>query len=150
MREEREMPGDAMDREKLRALAAFLDRIDTPDFSPGTWKGGERQEDGAIQMPWFCASDIVDHFVQAAYDLGWVRNFDWPQWMGTKEAIRLRDDPEALGIATDDQLAKLLTVIIRQDRFVEGSIEEAFESGFIRAILVRAKALSDSGNDMEL
>ena len=141
---------DAVDRERLRALAAFLPRIETPHFSPGTWKGGERQEDGAIQMPWFCSSDVVEEFVKAAYDLGWVRDFDWPEWIRTEEAILLRDDPEVLATATADQLAKLLTVIIRQDRFVEGSLGEAFECGFVGSILHRAKVLSDAPVEQQL
>lgn len=132
------------DLEKLSALAAFLPRIDAPDFSPGEWRGGERDNDGTIQMPWFCASDVVNDFVKTAYDLGWVTNFDWPDWIQTAEARHLRDDPAALETASPAQLAKLLTVIIRQDRFSEGAIAEAFDSGLLRSILVRAKVLSDA------
>ncbi len=55
-------------------------------------------------------------FVAAAYKFGWVLwgGFDWAEWMKTQEAQRLRDDREALSRATPDQLARLLTVLIRQ------------------------------------
>ncbi|WP_052041751.1 DUF6508 domain-containing protein [Paracoccus sphaerophysae] len=134
-------------REGLSALAAFLPSIRAPDFSSGTWKGGEQQADGSIQMPWFAQSDAISDFVKAAYDLDWVRSFDWPEWTQTEEAFRLRNDPEALAGATADQLAKLLTVVIRQDRFAEGSLAEAFDNGLILSILERAKVLSDAANE---
>jgi len=82
-------------------------------------------------------------FIQAAYDFGWVEweKFDWPKWKGTMEAIQLRDNPDALGKATPEQLAKLLTVCIRQDRFAEGTLQAAFETGLLTRILKRARAI---------
>jgi len=40
--------------------------------------------------------------------------------MQTEEGQSLRDRPEALAAASADDLAKLLTAIVRSDRFVEG------------------------------
>jgi hypothetical protein len=39
----------------------------------------------------------------------------------------------------------LLTAIVRSDRFVEGSIEGAFESGLLAAICRRAAVLLETG-----
>jgi len=47
--------------------------------------------------------------------------------------------------ATPEQLAMLLTAIVRSDRFVEGSIAGAFESGLLVAICRRAATLLESG-----
>jgi hypothetical protein len=44
-------------------------------------------------------------------------HFDWPPWSGTEEAFQLRDDAAKLANATEHQIAPLLTVIIRQERF---------------------------------
>jgi hypothetical protein len=41
----------------------------------------------------------------------------------------------------DDQLAKVLTVLIRQDRFDEGALQSAFDMGLLTAIIRRAEAL---------
>jgi hypothetical protein len=83
-------------------------------------------------------------FIDAAYAMDWVlRDFDWSEWMQTPEAIALRDDTEVLKRANPDQLAKLLTMLIRQDRFVEGSLAETFDSGLLTAILRRAAALAE-------
>ena len=38
----------------------------------------------------------------------------------------MRDDPEVLATATLDQLAKLITVLVRQERFAEVSLMGAF------------------------
>ena len=63
---------------------------------------------------------------------GWVvAGFDWRTWLGTPEGEAMRASPDAVAAATPEQLAWLLTAIIRSDRFVEGSIEGAFESGLL-------------------
>jgi hypothetical protein len=75
--------------------------------------------------------------------MGWVeRDFDWGTWMGTPEALNLRDAPASLVNATPAQLAHLLTVVIRQDRFAEGSLVASYESGLLTGILRRAAVLA--------
>jgi hypothetical protein len=44
-------------------------------------------------------------------------------------------------MASPDDLARLLTAIVRSDRFVEGSLVGAFESGLLTRIAQRAAAL---------
>ena len=67
--------------------------------------------------------------------------FAWPDWAGTPEAIALRTGTAtALARATPDQLAKLLTMLIREDRFNEGALAESFETGLVAAIVRRAGA----------
>lgn len=57
---------------------------------------------------------------------GWVRpDFDWPAWAQTPEAERLPNGRGALEQATVLEVARLLTVVIRSDRFVEGAVTEA-------------------------
>ena len=62
--------------------------------------------------------------------------------MGTPEALTLRDSPASLAKATPDQLSHLLTVLIRQDRFAEGSLVASYESGLLTGILRRAAVLA--------
>ena len=66
--------------------------------------------------------------------------------METPEAIGLRDSPGYLREATHKQLAKLLTALICEEEFVEGSLAKDFESGLLRRIARRASVLS-SGDD---
>jgi hypothetical protein len=50
---------------------------------------------------------------------------------------------------TEEQyaLAKLLTVIVRQDRFVEGTFQEVYQSGLLTRILHRAAVLSNEADE---
>ncbi len=112
-----------------------------PDFRFGEWVHPPQTEPGVHGMGGYSPSDTALSFIRAADEYGWVRPFDWGQWMGTDEAIGLRDDPAALAVATPDQLARLLTTLIRQDRFVEDALGNAYESGLLTAVLRRAAAL---------
>jgi hypothetical protein len=58
-------------------------------------------------------------FIECAYESGWVKPFDWADWPQTPEAQNLANNPEGIAAATHDQLAKVLTVLIRQDRFMK-------------------------------
>ena len=80
--------------------------------------------------------------MQAAYDCGWVlSDFDWGSWAETAEATVLYEDRSALKNASPEQLAKLLTWQIRNDRFSEGSLSKSFDSGLLVGILGRAEAM---------
>ncbi len=128
---------------RLRGLAAFLPVFGAPGFSFGSWNQAKSTEPGVSFMPTFSFSTEVYDFIRTAYELGWVRiDFDWSEWTESPEATTLRDDAEALAAATPDQLERLLTVLIRQDRFCEGSLASDYESGLITRILRRAAVLA--------
>ena len=137
-------PADSSLRERLDSLASFLPAFEAPDFKFAHWAEPEEAEPGVVALPESVLSMAAMEFIDAAYAMDWVlRNFYWSEWMQTPEAIALRDDPGALKRATPDQLAKLLTVLIRQDRFVEGALAGAYDSGLVTAILRRAASLRD-------
>ena len=93
-------------------------------------------------MPYFTFGPTADAFRSAIGRGGWiVTGFDWMTWLQTDDGASFRDRPEALAAASTDDLAKLLTAIVRSDRFVEGSLAGAFESGLLARIAQRAAAL---------
>lgn len=127
----------------MEALARFLPQFEAPGFTAGEFVGGEKVESRVFRMPFVTYSDAVSEFIQAAYANELVlRDFDWPIWAQTAEAAALRDDRAQLAEASPDQLKRLLTICIRQDRFVEGALLSAFESGLILNIVRRAAVLS--------
>jgi hypothetical protein len=129
----------------LRVLSRFLPDFEQADFSPGDWTEMQKQEDGVYTMPYATLSPAALEFVRAAYDGGWVlQDFSWPEWKDTDEAIALYRDPDLLAQATPRQLAQLLTVFIRQGRFVEGGLLGNFESRHILAIVRRAAKLLEA------
>lgn len=127
------------DPQTLRALAAFLPRFEVPGFVFGGVRPGPRAFFG-----WFELSPVATDFVSACYEAGWVQwpDFDWGTWKNSAEARRLYFDPAALETATPEQLSRLLTVLIRQERFVDCALNAAFQSGVLLRILRRIAVLS--------
>ena len=135
-----------MSKRKSAALIAYLPTFRDRGFVAGRWSGGGEVGPNTFQMPSVEYDEAVQKFAQTAYDEKIVVDFNWPEWIDTEEASRLRNDPSYLATANFDQLSKLLTVIIRQDRFAEGSLLEAFNSGLVLGILERAEALAGEGS----
>lgn len=129
-------------KERLQGLASFRPIFEDPNFTFGTWEGGEKDASGVIHMPYFVRSDAADAFFRTVNSFGWINpEFNWPEWSGTDECQELRRSPEALARATPDQLSHLLTALVRADRFSEGTLDEAYESGLLLRIIWRAEAL---------
>lgn len=129
--------------DRLRALADLVPVLEAPDADFGHWDN-DPLPDGSIHMPWFVPGPTEDAFRTAVGRGGWiVMGFDWMNWLQTDEGRSLRDDPGAIATASPDQLGKLLTAIVRSDRFTEGSIAGAFESGLLARIARRAGSLLD-------
>jgi len=82
-------------------------------------------------------------FCKMAYKSGWIlQDFDWPSWSHGPEGKRFLGNREAIASATCQQLRKILTTLIRQDRFVEGGLAEAYKDKTLLAIVERAEALT--------
>lgn len=130
-------------RDRLRAIGAFVDELEASGFDPGRWHPSERRTDGdrdVWTMPWYELSARAIAFNTALGGILVV--FDWPTWARTDEGQALHDDRQVLAAATPDQLAKLVTALVRQDRFNEGALGASFESGLMAAIARRAAALA--------
>jgi len=106
----------------------------------GSWTPSRTREDGVIVMGHFTPSDEADAFLRDLGRVGLVRPFDWTAWLATPRGEELRQ-PAALATASPEELANLLTAIVRSERFSEGSLEGALESGLLLAIARRARML---------
>lgn len=95
-----------------------------------------------IRMPWLQYSSAINRFVDEMYRLGWVVPFNWSQWAASPEGRRLLWDPEAIASASVEDLARIITTIVREDRFSEGALDDAFECGVLTAIARRAGELA--------
>jgi len=134
----------------LQVLADFLPVLRRPGFKAGEICGGDETEPGVFRIPFVSYDPVVDAFVEVAYSHAWVlKDFGWPTWAQSVEAKSLRDDETAIRKAVPEQLARLLTVCIRQDRFVEGALMNAFDSGLILRIVERAAALASARSSSE-
>jgi hypothetical protein len=75
------------------------------------------------------------------YDTGWIQDFDWAEWKDGPEGQKLFGRREAIAAADCAQLAKVLTTLLRQDRFVDGVLVEAYDDKLLLAIVERAESL---------
>jgi hypothetical protein len=124
----------------------MLPALEAPDFVPGQWHDSEQRADGVWTMPWYDLGPTALAYVRAVGESGlMLTDFEWPKWVSTPEAVALHGDRAALARATPDQLAKLLTALIRHDHFNEGALGDSFESGLMTAIARRAKVLAETG-----
>lgn len=126
---------------RLRALARHRSVFAQPGFSFGEWVGAGTNADGTLSLGWFELSEAAEAF-RRDVAAGWIVPFDWRAWMATPEATALMEDHARVATASPEELSRLLTAIVRSDRFSEGSMAGAFESGLIPAILERAEVLA--------
>ena len=126
--------------ERLRALAAFQTVFDRDGFVFSE-QVPSRTEDGLIVLGGTALGEDSERFYQTLYDYGWIRVFDWAEWRGTERGNSLMHDAEAIAIAGEDDLARVLTTCVRADRFCEGYLSDAFEAGLIGRVVARAGQL---------
>lgn len=130
-------------RERLAALAAFQPVVERDRF-----RFSEEVPPHQVgEMMVLGGTDYSEHamrFTQVCYDYGWVGVLPWSEWRNTERGRRLMEDPGALAKANDDDLACIITTCMRADRFCEGYLASAFESGLITRVIARAGALLDA------
>ncbi len=123
---------NSFDRKYWQPLLELIPEIEaTSKF--GEDAGGEKDEKGMIQMPYLIESEIVNKFREVIDAMGIIISFNWPAWdEGREIAGNKRFDFDSIDIPTK---CKLITAIIRNDRFCEGALVSAFSSGLIVKIL---------------
>lgn len=130
----------------LAGIAAFLPIFEAPGFRFAHNDSPLKQTgENSFEMVGYTYDEQVDHLIDALSSRGWIYNdagFQWTNWIGTEEAQMLRDDPAALADATPLQLARLMTVFARQERFSEGAMLSFWEEGLLLGVLRRAAQLA--------
>ncbi|UFH53479.1 DUF6508 domain-containing protein [Spirosoma sp. KNUC1025] len=104
----------------------------------GEVMGGDKLPDDSITMPYWSSAKIVDKFFYAVNDLDVVPVYNWTSW---KEGKNLLDDNRTnYNNLTIETLCKLLSIVIRADRFSDGYLVSMFTNGkmlkIIRAIKI--------------
>lgn len=118
----------------IRALIRYL-----PILEAGNFSGGEVvAKDG--HFPFAVLSADASRFIAELHERGFVYAFEWPAW--SDEAQRYFGDHTLLEQASLDIIRRLFFVLARQERFCEGTLLEAFQSGFVVAALRRLEQIA--------
>jgi len=113
-------------RDQWKKLFAMIPEMEnTTDYGEIVFK------DGTIYTA--TRAGIVDRFHAYVYEIGLVIDFDWPHWDEGRQI--LSDENTDLSKYSVVTLCKLLTAIVRSDRFVEGNLIAFFENSTILKIL---------------
>lgn len=127
--------------DRLQRLARHLPIFEAPGFSFGSWVPSSEREDGVIVLGWYEPGPEAQALLS---DLGaWITTYDWPTGAASQEGQALLGHPQAVASASAEDLGKLLTVYVRGERFGDGTLENAFKSGILTAILRRAGVLAE-------
>ena len=130
--------------EALDWAISFIERFESPTAPIIVWHLPERQEDGSLSMPWCELSPDAAEFSRGMYGKGLIVQFDWPAWGET--AKRYFDHPDRLVAASLEDCLKLLTVLVRADRFNEGLLGSMIERGQVATVLKRIRDIRDAGD----
>jgi hypothetical protein len=103
----------------------------------GKIKETEKRTNAYLEFPhWEYTTKIAD-FNRMVYDMDIVIGFDWLEW---KEGQAMLKDPghdySGLDAIT---LCKLITLIVRAERFYEGYLNNCFENGAVLKIVTALK-----------
>jgi hypothetical protein len=127
---------------RLERLAALLPMLESPYFTFGECVPAWTDAAGVIHMPWYRLSPQAEASLGEVSAAGWITPFDWMAWMGTEEGKALSSGPAAVANASADDLGRLLTTYVRSERFGDGTLEAAYMSGMLTAIVRRAAELA--------
>jgi len=119
-----------------QSLLALIPEIEkTSNFGELLDEGGGGEE--STQFSYRIPVPIISQFLKIVYALPIVIGFDWGSWSeGRKIANDKNFDFDTTNLLTK---CKLITAIVRNNRFCEGALASAFESGLILKILKSIK-----------
>jgi len=93
----------------------------------------KKTKEGHFTFPYMQPAPIVQKFHSTVYEIGIIHSFDWGSWEEGKKLVRNpKTDFNKLDIKT---LCMLITAIVRNDRFCEGALVDAFEDGTMLKLL---------------
>jgi hypothetical protein len=130
-----------------KSLLPFVRRLCDPTFAPGKWDYGA-DRDKEYEPPFYVMSKATADFVTAAYAGGWVRpDINWSGKAEQGLFVRLCSTPDAIETANVEELALVLTTLIRGERFTEGTLAKAIEDGVIQRVLARVSELANASSE---
>lgn len=130
--------------ENWRTIESLNARIKAHQGPWGRYEGGQELKPGVRQMPFAVPDRLVSEFVAIWDQLKLIIPFDWSNWDEGRKWFADADSTKYDKLDNETAL-KLLTTLIRLDRFVDGTLIEAFASQQIPRIIDRFVKLREPG-----
>lgn len=115
-----------LSKEKVEALRTINARIQDYVGEWGVRHDNERNKAGVLIFPWVEQYPLIQDFVSFMYENSLMVKFDWTEWQVGRDWYALDDENKYQQLNIETAL-KLLTAVIRNDRFNEGALVRAFE-----------------------
>ena len=115
-------------------------RIQTHTGSWGEMITESKTEPGTMVWPYPDEDPLIREFIELWYEKNLVVPFDWGDWQEGRDWYANTDDSKYDTLDYETAL-KLLTAVIRNDRFNDGAILRSFESGDFPKIINKFTAL---------
>jgi Family of unknown function (DUF6508) len=100
-----------------------------------SWRQPAASENSSATFPYPVYSDTVEEIQSLLHDLDVIVSFDWPAWDGAAHYPR----GEGLASAPVAEAARVATVVVRGERFCDGTIAQAISDGTLNAVLGRLR-----------
>lgn len=123
-----------LNKENVEALCTIYARIQDYIGEWGIRHDNEHAESGVLIFPWVENYFLIQDFISFMYENDLVVKFRWTEWQEGRDWYALDDESkyERLDIET---ALKLLTAVIRNSRFNDGALVNAFENGVFPKII---------------
>lgn len=129
--------------EDIRALVSFLPKLyDRRDMQPiRQWLTNEEVEGGRLTLPRPKYDDTVENFIDLIVNQGCWLDCDYVP----EDVERLLMDETAVRTATIPEIRRMLTVVVRGERFCDGWWSFMIEQRHVRRLLERLEAIDRTG-----
>jgi len=126
----------------IKELVAFLPRIYGHGARPiRKLITGRKRADGTPILPWYKYSETVEGFFDTIRKQGCWLDPDYDP----EEAEKLLTDEAAVARATIPEIRRMLTLVVRGERFGEGWWSFMIEEGHVRRLLERLDEIGIAG-----
>jgi hypothetical protein len=123
-----------LSKENVEALRTIYARIQDYVGEWGIHHNNERTESGVLIFPWIENYFLIQDFTSFMYENELIVKFSWTEWQEGRDWYALDDDSKYVNLDVETAL-KLITAIVRSDRFNEGALVNAFETGVFPRII---------------
>lgn len=101
-----------------------------------TWTGGHEHADGSLALGWPEYAPEVERLRSAVGAAGLVVPYSWPQWDG----IERHRGGRGMDAAPVEDAVRMVTAVLRSERFGDGNIEVALRDGTLQGAVRRVLA----------